>query len=135
MVWEKDAPNAGFSSANHTWLPVDRQQAARAVDMLAKQDSSILANYRKFIAMRRKHEALRRGSLSFLPSTGDILAFERRSSGEAIVCVFNFGTTSAEWKLPQGLRANALDSTAINTKFSNDDVRFGGCGAIYLQVE
>jgi alpha-glucosidase len=135
MVWESNAVNAGFSSASRTWLPVDHQQAAHAVDVLAKQDASILACYRGFIAIRRKHEALRRGSLGFLPSTGDILAFERRSSGEAIVCVFNFGTKAAEWKLPRGARADAIEATAINAKISNDAVQFGGCGAIYFQAK
>src|SRR5690606_37935351 len=40
MVWEAGAPNAGFSNANRTWLPVAAAQAARAVSTQSGQPES-----------------------------------------------------------------------------------------------
>jgi alpha-glucosidase len=134
MIWESGAPNAGFSSASRPWLPVDQAQTTRAVDVLAQQSDSILADYRVFLGLRRKHEALRKGSLNILPSMGDVLAFERRRGDERIACVFNFGIAGTEWTFPKAMRAKTIERTAINAKMLSETVQFAGCGAIYLII-
>lgn len=86
MVWEKDAPNAGFSNAN-PWLPVKDPQAAKAVDQ--QTEEGILAFYKSVIAFRKSSDALSRGKTEFLNLPEPILAFHRRTDSECLTCVFN----------------------------------------------
>jgi len=102
MVWEKDAPNAGFSTAR-PWLPVPDDQRARAVDVQAPDANSVLTHYRAVLGIRRAHPALARGAIRFLDAGDDMLAFVREGEGERLLCVFNFGGETARWPLPAGL--------------------------------
>ena len=86
MVWEKDAPNAGFSDAK-PWLPVKDAQAAKAVDQ--QGENSILAFYKAAIAQRKNSAALSRGTTEFLKMPEPILAFTRTAGDDVLTCVFN----------------------------------------------
>ncbi len=89
MVWEKDAPNAGFSDAK-PWLPVKAPQAAKAVD--THGEGSILAFYKDMIAFRKSTTALRNGASTFLNVPDPILAHTRATDDGQITCVFNMST-------------------------------------------
>ncbi|WP_417270836.1 alpha-glucosidase [Celeribacter sp.] len=86
MVWEKDAPNAGFSTGT-PWLPVKAPQAARAVDQ--QGEGSIMAFYKDVMARRKASPALTRGTTTFISLPEPILAFTRHTEEETITCVFN----------------------------------------------
>ena len=86
MVWEKEAPNAGFSKGT-PWLPVKPPQAERAVDQ--QGDGSILAFYKEMIAFRKASGALSEGKTEFLNLPEPILAFHRRTDHHCLTCVFN----------------------------------------------
>lgn len=86
MVWEKDAPNAGFSTGS-PWLPVKAPQAEKAVDQ--QGDNSIFAYYKDAIARRKASLALSNGKTTFLKVPEPILAFTRSAEGETLTCVFN----------------------------------------------
>jgi len=88
MVWEAGAPNAGFSTAERTWLPVKAPQAARAVDTQADDPASVLAFYRRMIALRASRPSLRKGGTRFLDVDAPLLAFRR---GADTLCAFNLG--------------------------------------------
>ncbi|QXT40971.1 alpha-amylase family glycosyl hydrolase [Gymnodinialimonas ceratoperidinii] len=85
MVWEADAPNAGFTDGV-PWLPVKPPQISRAVDQ--QGEGSILAFYKDAIAFRKASPALRHGATEFLNLPEPLLAF-RRGTDEALTCVFN----------------------------------------------
>ncbi|MEM9425161.1 MAG: alpha-glucosidase [Pseudomonadota bacterium] len=93
MVWEKDAPHAGFSTTK-PWLPVKPPQAAKAVD---QQDADgILAFYKATIAYRKASMALMRGATRFLPLREPILGFVRSVKYETLTCVFNLSPDSVD---------------------------------------
>jgi alpha-glucosidase len=94
MVWEKDAPMGGFSTAAKTWLPVYGPHLERAVD--THDDGSILAHYREVLALRRATPALVKGDIRFLDADGDVLIFERSHDGQVVTCAFNFGPAMVE---------------------------------------
>ncbi|MCQ0971898.1 alpha-amylase family glycosyl hydrolase [Paracoccus sp. TK19116] len=97
MVWEAPAPNAGFSVANRTWLPVKPEQAAVAVDM--QGEGSVLDFYRRMLALRRGNEALRTGATEWIDAADPVLAFRR---GASVACVFNLSPESVETSAPEG---------------------------------
>ncbi len=86
MVWEKDAPHAGFSTAK-PWLPVKPPQAANAVDQ--QGSDGILAFYKDMIARRKGSPALARGTTTFLPLPEPVLGFTRAAKEETLTCLFN----------------------------------------------
>lgn len=98
MVWEASAPNAGFSDANRTWLPVKPPQADRAVDTQSGDDS-VLAFYRAMLKLRRSEPSLRSGRQTFLPAPDPVLAYTR---GDDIACVFNLSADDVTHELGSG---------------------------------
>ncbi len=134
MVWDKDKPNGGFSSANRTWLPIPREHVELAASARGEQNAAALIDdYRRFIRIRKEHAALRTGSIEFLDSPGDILAFLRRDGAETILCVFNFGKEPARWHLPQHLTPHRTLISA-QAEDTGSTIALGPMGAIYITV-
>ena len=133
MVWEAAAPNAGFSSANRTWLPIEASHVPLAASRGgAENPETLIADYRRFIALRHAHPALRTGSIRILPSDGEVLAFLRQAPGEDILCVFNFGRAPAAWPLPDGTAATLLADAG--GMLDGNEAALPPNGAIYLSV-
>jgi alpha-glucosidase len=103
MVWEAAAPYGGFSSVR-PWLPVPAEHLARAVHRQAGDPDSMLSHYRRLLAFRRAHPALRRGSIAIVESPEDVLALRREAEGERILCAFNLGPKTSSFRLPDGER-------------------------------
>lgn len=100
MVWTSNKPNAGFSNANRTWLPVKAPQAGRAVDKQAGHSDSVLEFYRQMLRLRRESHDLRWGKTTFLETDEPGLVFLR---GEDTICAFNLSATKLEITLPENV--------------------------------
>ncbi|WP_422071694.1 alpha-amylase family glycosyl hydrolase [Tranquillimonas rosea] len=93
MPWTADAPQAGFSEAPTTWLPIKPTQARRAVDRQEGDPESVLSFYKRMIALRRERPALRSGGMRFLDLPPPLLGIRR---GDDTLCVFNLDPVAAE---------------------------------------
>jgi alpha-glucosidase len=102
IPWEAKKAQAGFSSAA-PWLPIPDYHRARAVDVQAADEASVLAHARAVVALRHAHPALGHGDISFLDTEGSVLAFTREEGGEKILCVFNLGKEGARYPLPDDM--------------------------------
>jgi len=111
MPWSANAPQAGFSSANRTWLKLDPVHAGFAVDKQASDPGSTLAFARQLLAARRQHPALARGGITLLQTPEDILAFLRRDEAGDVLCVFNLGEAPGHWSAPAELDTPGLIAT------------------------
>jgi len=96
MVWEADAPNAGFSSGK-PWLPIAPAAIERAADRQHGDGLSVLNHYREILRCRRSEPALLRGAIEFLPAPEGVLAFVRQLDDRKILCLFNFSRDPAEF--------------------------------------
>lgn len=85
MAWDANAPNAGFSKANQTWLPVKAPQAARAVST-QESNGSVLNFYREMLALRKATPELVSGEIAFLDTPEPVLAYTRDNT---VLCLFN----------------------------------------------
>lgn len=65
MQWD-DAKNAGFSTAESTWLPVAPDYATKNVKAEEGEPNSLLNWHKQLIALRRKDPALRDGRMVML---------------------------------------------------------------------
>ncbi len=93
MQWDA-SPGAGFTTGT-PWLPLSPDAAASNVDSLARDETSILSLYRKLIAMRREHPALRAGSYTQLTIEGgdDVLGYIRQHGSERWIVLLNLGAS------------------------------------------
>ena len=109
MPWQANAPQAGFSNANRTWLKLDPVHTGFAVDSQASDPASTLGYARQLLRLRRTHPALVHGDIALIDSPDDILAFLRRDESGAVLCVFNLGEAPVRWSPPAELgRLNAI---------------------------
>jgi alpha-glucosidase len=100
MVWEELAVYAGFSRAK-PWLPIPQEHRVRAVSNQEYDPNSVLAHYRKALAFRREHPVLTTGDIGFVEAPEGVLAFERGSGAETMLCVFNIGREAVGFQLPE----------------------------------
>ncbi len=102
MVWEDSNLHGGFSTAPRTWLPVPSDHLRHSVASAEADPSALIHHYRKAIAFRHSHAALRKGKMVDLSAEGDVLRFLRRTDDETIFCAFNMSDVPAELTLPKG---------------------------------
>lgn len=89
MQWTA-GESAGFTTGT-PWLGVNRNHTAINVEAEREDDDSILAFYRRLIALRKEHRIIAEGSIRFLErENDDILAYERELEGEHLLVLCNF---------------------------------------------
>lgn len=88
MQWD-DSKNAGFSSGDETWLPVNPNYKDINVKKEDEDKTSILNFYRELIEFRKKTPALLFGSFEPIKTKGKIMAFYRSYQGEMLFIVLN----------------------------------------------
>jgi alpha-glucosidase len=132
MAWTANSPNAGFSNANRTWLPVDIDHQENAADTQVQDQESVLASYKRYLALRRAHEALRSGEIEFVPSASDVLAYFRSTPGEKILCVFNFSNDEHDFDLPDD--AQAINTSQLRATTHGSKLTLQGGGAAYFNM-
>ena len=88
MPWDtSDSPN-GFSTGK-PWLPVKYEHSVLNVQTQNADADSTLNYYRKVLAFRREHGALKDGDIEVLKLGEPVLAFRRRKDAESILCLYN----------------------------------------------
>jgi alpha-glucosidase len=130
MPWQAGAPQAGFSSADRTWLKRDPAHAALAVDQQAESPQSTLSYTRQLIALRRHLGAVVAGDITLLDTPDEVLAFVRGGGEDAVLCAFNLGETVCEWTAPAEF-AGALvlaSESAVGTAGEPPEVLAPGSG-------
>jgi alpha-glucosidase len=89
MPWSS-APHHGFTTGA-PWLPAAPEHNLLTVEAQEADEGSTLALARKLIALRREHEALRLGDITFRDDPASLLVFQRG----AILCAFNMSGDDA----------------------------------------
>jgi alpha-glucosidase len=89
MPWD-GKPGHGFTTGR-PWIRFGEDAAARNVAAQVPDPGSVLATYRRSIALRQRRESLRRGSFRRLDLPGaDVLAYLRVAGAEVTLVVANF---------------------------------------------
>jgi glycosidase len=99
MPWTPEEPGHGFTTGR-PWPPFGDDAVTRNVENQADDPRSVLATYRRLIALRRESDALRTGTLRLVETpTPDVLAWTREVPGERLVVVVNFANAPRETDL------------------------------------
>ena len=134
LPWEAEAPNAGFSTGE-PWLPVDPPHYFLAVDRQEADPDSTLTFTRQLLAWRKRHPALIDGDIVFYDAPEPVLAFERRTDAERLLCAFNLGGTPMDVTLPPLGRMTQLDGVGLPGGIDGRTVRLPGYGGVYATVD
>lgn len=128
MVWNRQGLNGGFSRAK-PWLPVPGEHLALAVDAEEADPDSVLSFYKRMLAFRRAHPVLRHGTIEFLASEGDAVAFGRSGAGEEMICAFNFSAEPAMIALAGAGTCEPLSEPALGGEAAGDEISLPAYGA------
>ena len=96
MPWRAEATQAGFTTGK-PWLPISAEHVALAVDRQQLEPGSQLALTRRLLALRNHNEALRIGAQRFLDVPEPLLAFERMTDQQQLLCLFNLSANTCPW--------------------------------------
>ena len=99
MCWDQ-SQQAGFTTGV-PWLPLGADSRSINVEVQQHDASSILALYRKLIALRKSDPTLVSGKLNTLGREGNILRF-RRSGPEEIEVILNLTHEAVSVQMPVG---------------------------------
>ncbi|NEP19452.1 MAG: alpha-glucosidase [Leptolyngbya sp. SIO4C1] len=103
MPWQGEAPNAGFSTAEKTWLPVPEDHYAYAVDVQERHPQSLLNTWRRLLHWRRKQPALLAGDIHLLETEDPLFGFIRQYGGQRLVCLYNLSHAPVSYEMPETL--------------------------------
>ncbi len=130
MPWTAGTEFAGFSSAE-PWLPIPEEHRIRAVDVQEASPDSVLNTCRRFVAWRRQHPALRAGSIRFIETQGNALAFVRELGTESILAAFNLAPEPASIETPSDSTITPLDGHGFTETISEGKIQLPPYGAFY----
>lgn len=116
MPWARLAKHGGFSAARETWLPFAEEHRPRAVDVQERDTDSILNFARRVIAFRKASPALQSDGFRPLKTKGGLIAFERFTGKNRLLCVFNFGDKPARMAVPEGAVPDVSLSFGVGQK-------------------
>jgi len=133
MVWESNAPNGGFSD-HQPWLPVSPEHVPLAVNREAGDPASTLAAYKRLLAFRRAHPALKKGTIRFIDAPADVLAFVREGEGEQVFCAFNISDAAASFAPPAGMKLTPLAGHGFAGRLDSGRIALSGGDVFYGSV-
>jgi alpha-glucosidase len=96
LPWSGTTPPYGFSPAGATaqpWLPQPEDWAVLTVESQISDPHSMLSLYKAALGIRRSHPALGDGTLTWIESGPNVLAFER---GFGFVSITNLSETAVD---------------------------------------
>jgi alpha-glucosidase len=110
MPWH--AQGLELKAGVQPWLPLPTEHLGLAVDRQERDPGSQLAYTRHVMAFRNRNDALVSGTLQILEASEHILAFERRTAEQRLLCVFNFSGEARTWQPPGASSWHLIESSA-----------------------
>ncbi len=133
--WAAAAPQAGFSRAARTWLPVAAPHTALAVDLQDADPGSLLNFYRGLLRWRRTCKPLVKGSLRLLAPHDQVLAYERAHDGRRVLCAFNFSDRSASFEVDPGFKGVVAGGSGLTgARMRGASIEFEPWGGLFAEA-
>jgi alpha-glucosidase len=127
MQWDTST-NAGFSTADHTWLPVPPNSTEYNVAVEAHDPRSILSFYKRALALRRSEPTLKSGS--YVPidcNNSFVLSFLRKKpdGSDSVLVVLNMTGEQRTLRLdltPYGIKQKTSKPLLTAPEIGGDEV-------------
>lgn len=127
MPWSHDERNAGFSTADETWLPMPHSHIKRSVDLQEKDPNSMLNFTRDFIKWRKSEPALLEEKLEFLDAPENILMYRRGS----LLCIFNVREKNITIDLDKEYEETGIDKSGYS--IDGNKIKMNGYSFAFLK--
>ena len=120
MQWDT-SKNAGFSTADVTWLPVAPNYKTVNVQVEEPDPNSLLNWYKKLIEMRRVDPALREGEETMLdPSNPNVLSYLREGPAGSPSIVVSLNFTAQPQTVSLDLAGTGVSGDKVKTLLTDD---------------
>ena len=120
MQWDT-SKNAGFSTADITWLPVAPNYKTVNVQVETPDPDSLLNWYKQLIEMRATNPALREGSLTMLDRTNaNVLSYVRKGSAASPSVVVALNFTAQPQTISLNLAGTGVTGNDVKTLLTDD---------------
>ncbi len=131
--WDAGEPLAGFTTADHAWLPLDPAHAALAVSAQEGQPASLLAFTRAWVTLRAAEPALRLGEAETVEAPPGVLALRRGLVDQALLCVINLTADPAVFS-QSGLAKATLLGSGLAASHDGDRLDLAAFGGAILRL-
>ena len=131
MQWD-GTKNAGFSSAQKTWLPVHENHTTINVETEAKYNDSLLNTIRRLLKIRKEESAFSEGALELLNNLPkNVLGYKRKLGADKFAVFLNFGMNDKEFEMEQG---DCIFSLSEKDAMKNNKVVLSGYDGVILKI-
>jgi oligo-1,6-glucosidase/alpha-glucosidase len=130
MQWD-GSKNAGFSTAEKTWLPVHPDYVSVNVESEGKDQASLLNTIKRLMKFRNQNKAMQEGTLEFLEDLpAGVLGFTRKTDGQTLSILLNFDEREKEFQMEFSEPVFQLTS---GDEVKEKIIRLNGFGGIILK--
>jgi oligo-1,6-glucosidase/alpha-glucosidase len=131
MQWD-GTRNAGFSSAEKTWLPVHENYVEVNVEKESIESDSLLNTIRVLLKVRREELPLQEGSLEWINNLPEgVLGYTRTLGNEKLFVFLNFNHQEAEFPFED---FDPIFRLTQRDEIKNQVIRLAGFGGIILKL-
>jgi alpha-glucosidase len=131
MQWDSTR-NAGFSSAQKTWLPVNGNYTSVNVEEQGRDRDTLSNTIRTLLKIRKEEAALREGSLELVDGLPEgVLGYVRKWDGEKILILLNFDRREKDF---QFVSSNCIFKLSQRDRIKNTAVHLDGYGGMVLKI-
>jgi alpha-glucosidase len=134
MVWNADEANAGFSTADKTWLRIGPSHVAKAVDRQSDDPASLLNFYRRLLPWRRGLPGFGKGRTVLLDLDPAVLAWTTTTDRREVFCAFNFTPETVSIPVPPGLGTAAACVVEEGVRRSDQELVLDPFGFTVLEA-
>lgn len=129
MQWDMSR-NAGFSSAEKTWLPVHDNYKMVNVEKQSSEDNSLLNTIRALLEIRQQEHAMREGSLHLIEGLPkNILGYVREFEKKRVAVFLNFSERETEF--PFGA-SECIFQLSPGDQIKSKSIRLDGFGGLIV---
>jgi len=132
--WDGTKPNAGFSTAKDTWLPIEKAHLEKSAASAEKDKNSVLHFTRNLMKWRKGQKALQRGDIRFIDTPDSVLGFVRMLENESILCVFNLEGAETTFNVLISNHLAPVDGHGLSYKLDKQSLTLPGFGGFFARI-
>jgi oligo-1,6-glucosidase/alpha-glucosidase len=130
MQWNA-TKNAGFSSADKTWLPLHEKYDEINVETQNADENSLLNTIRALMEIRNRQPAFQEGSLELMEHLPEnVLGYTRSSGNEKYFVLLNFDNKEKQFQIEA---TEVIFSVSVGSQLTHKLIRLDGYGGLILK--
>jgi alpha-glucosidase len=131
MQWD-GSKNAGFSSAEKTWLPIHENHSGINVTSEKQEEYSLLNVIQAIMEIRNMESALQKGTLHLIEGLPDgVLGYERRSEDKKLAVLLNFTENHKKFQFEN---SGMLFQLSSKDEVKNQNIQLADFGAMIIKL-